>query len=88
MEGPKWEAADWAVEKFLADLTERDAFDVGLFHNETRWLAKAPLKAEWFNPLTGQRMSAGELTDGTATLTPPASWHGMTVLHAGSAPAR
>lgn len=41
MEGPKWEAADWAVRKFLSELTERDAFTLGLFHNTTRWLGKS-----------------------------------------------
>jgi Ca-activated chloride channel family protein len=41
MEGAKWEAADWAVERFLSDLTERDACDLGLFHNTTRWFAPA-----------------------------------------------
>jgi Ca-activated chloride channel family protein len=40
MHGPKWQAADWAVERFLSDLTERDAFALGLFHNKTRWFAK------------------------------------------------
>ena len=46
MEGPKWQAADWAVERFLADLTGRDAFALGLFHSTTRWLARAPRPAE------------------------------------------
>jgi Ca-activated chloride channel family protein len=45
MEGPKWEAADWAVERFLAGLTDRDSFALGLFHNHTRWLAKETRKA-------------------------------------------
>jgi Ca-activated chloride channel family protein len=45
MEGAKWQAADWAVERFLADLGERDACDLGLFHNTTRWFAKAPRPA-------------------------------------------
>jgi Ca-activated chloride channel family protein len=40
MEGAKWEAADWAVERFLAGLTDRDSFALGLFHNHTKWLAK------------------------------------------------
>jgi Ca-activated chloride channel family protein len=40
MEGPKWEAADWAVERFLSDLTPRDHFALGLFHSTTRWLAR------------------------------------------------
>ncbi len=45
MEGAKWQAADWAVERFLSDLTERDAFSLGLFHNTTRWLADKPRRA-------------------------------------------
>lgn len=39
MTGPKWAAADWAVERFLSDLQERDRFALGIFHNETRWFA-------------------------------------------------
>jgi Ca-activated chloride channel family protein len=39
MHGAKWEAADWAVEAFLSDLSERDAFALGLFHNTTRWFS-------------------------------------------------
>jgi Ca-activated chloride channel family protein len=46
MEGAKWQAADWAVERFLSELTERDAFALGLFHNTTKWLAKQPAAAE------------------------------------------
>jgi Ca-activated chloride channel family protein len=45
MMGPKWQAADWAVEKFIAELTERDALQVGLFHNTTRWYVKKPTLA-------------------------------------------
>jgi hypothetical protein len=40
MTGAKWEAADWAVVRFLNDLTERDAFALGLFHSSTAWLAR------------------------------------------------
>ncbi|CAN5740935.1 hypothetical protein BH10CHL1_BH10CHL1_27360 [soil metagenome] len=40
MTGPKWAAADWAVERFLSDLSERDTFALGLFHNTTQWLAE------------------------------------------------
>jgi Ca-activated chloride channel family protein len=40
MEGPKWEAADWAVKRFLAGLSERDAFALCLFHNRPFWFAK------------------------------------------------
>jgi Ca-activated chloride channel family protein len=42
MEGAKWQAADWAVERFLSGLSERDACALGLFHNTTRWFAKQP----------------------------------------------
>jgi Ca-activated chloride channel family protein len=45
MEGPKWEAADWAVKQFLGGLGERDTFALGLFHNTTTWLAKGPQSA-------------------------------------------
>jgi hypothetical protein len=41
-----------------------------------------PLKAEWFNPQTGKRTSAGLLGNGTANLTPPADWgNAPAVLH-------
>ncbi|MBI3989468.1 MAG: VWA domain-containing protein [candidate division NC10 bacterium] len=45
MEGAKWEAADWMVKKFLTGLTARDAFDLGLFHDATRWFSKSPRQA-------------------------------------------
>ena len=45
MEGPKWEAADWAVERFLAGLSEQDSFALGLFHDTTQWFAERPQKA-------------------------------------------
>lgn len=37
MEGPKWEAADWAVEKFLLGMGKGDTFALGVFHNDTKW---------------------------------------------------
>ena len=46
MEGPKWEAADWAVERFLSDLSGRDAVALGLFHDRTRWSSRVPLRAD------------------------------------------
>jgi len=46
MEGPKWEAADWAVKRFLGELTERDTFALGLFHNDTKWFAKTLHQAD------------------------------------------
>jgi Ca-activated chloride channel family protein len=45
MQGAKWEAADWAVTRFLSDLAEGDHFNLGLFHNTTRWFAPAPRQA-------------------------------------------
>lgn len=45
MQGPKWQAADWAVTKFLSDLAERDAFALGVFHNTATWFAKRPQDA-------------------------------------------
>jgi Ca-activated chloride channel family protein len=45
MEGAKWEAADWAVKRFLDTLTERDTFALGLFHNATKWFRSQPLPA-------------------------------------------
>ncbi len=52
MDGAKWEAADWAVERFLAGLTGRDRFALGVFHNTTRWLVKEP------TPATGDAVRA------------------------------
>lgn len=37
MQGPKWQAADWAVERFLLDLSEHDLFALGWFHNQPDW---------------------------------------------------
>lgn len=45
MEGAKWEAADWAVERFLAGLSEHDSFALGLFHSTTKWFARRTRKA-------------------------------------------
>ncbi|HWE60120.1 MAG TPA: VWA domain-containing protein, partial [Chloroflexota bacterium] len=45
MEGAKWEAADWAVAQFLAGLTGEDSFNLGLFHNTTRWFSPEPRPA-------------------------------------------
>jgi len=42
-----------------------------------------PLKAEWYQPFTGQRQDAGSLNNGTAELNPPAAWgKGPVALHA------
>ena len=42
MQGAKWRAADWAVERFLGELQAQDSFALGLFHNTTRWFADSP----------------------------------------------
>ncbi|MDR3331349.1 MAG: VWA domain-containing protein, partial [Synergistaceae bacterium] len=34
MNGPKWETADWAAQKFLMDLRDGDFFDIAFFHND------------------------------------------------------
>lgn len=46
MEGPKWEAADWTVKRFLLSLTGRDTFNLCLFHSSTRWFQKHPTDAD------------------------------------------
>lgn len=46
MGGAKWEAADWAVKKFLLSLDEGSFFNLGLFHNITKWFAGAPQSAD------------------------------------------
>jgi Ca-activated chloride channel family protein len=45
MEGPKWDAADWAVERFLSELHGHDTLALGLFHNSTRWFDSQPRAA-------------------------------------------
>ena len=45
MSGAKWEAADWAVERFLANLSEDDSFALGLFHDTTKWFGERTRKA-------------------------------------------
>ena len=37
MAGPKWAAADWAVERFLSDLKPDDSFALATFHTEVNW---------------------------------------------------
>ncbi len=49
MAGAKWEAADWAVERFLGDLSERDSFALAVFHSTTRWFRQSIVKASQKN---------------------------------------
>jgi Ca-activated chloride channel family protein len=46
MSGPKWEAADWAVQNLLASLSEGDTFNLGLFHSTTRWFSRKPVRGD------------------------------------------
>ncbi len=46
----------------------------------------APLKAQWFQPLTGKRVDTAAMENGTAQLAPPQAWgDGPVALHVGSA---
>ncbi|MFA4876454.1 MAG: VIT and VWA domain-containing protein [Methanoregula sp.] len=45
MEGAKWEAADWAVERFISGLTGRDNFNLCLFESRSSWFSRKPLPA-------------------------------------------
>ncbi len=45
----------------------------------------APQSAEWYQPFTGERRSAGSLGNGTAEMKPPADWINVPVaLHVGA----
>lgn len=46
MSGAKWEAADWAVERFLRDLTIADWFNLAWFHDRTVWFRQGVVRAE------------------------------------------
>ncbi len=45
MSGAKWAASDWTVNSFLGSLLPHDLFDLGLFHNSTKWFARQPQPA-------------------------------------------
>jgi len=46
MDGPKREAAEWAVEKFLLGLGADDWFTLGVFDDKTRWYTRRLVKAD------------------------------------------
>jgi Ca-activated chloride channel family protein len=46
MEGAKRDAADWATKRFLSGLTDREAFNLGLFNHRIHWLSKTVQSAE------------------------------------------
>ncbi len=66
MQGPKWEAADWAVKTLLSRLGDDDAFNLGFFHDTCRWMARSPVKATEKNRQRGERFIA-ESTDSGGT---------------------
>ncbi len=45
MSGAKWQAADWAVRRFLSGLQSDDCFSLGLFHSDTRWFSRVSVPA-------------------------------------------
>ncbi|TVR76792.1 MAG: VWA domain-containing protein [Sphaerobacteraceae bacterium] len=45
MSGAKWQAADWAVRRFLSGLQPDDCFSLGLFHSSTRWFSRVSVPA-------------------------------------------
>ncbi len=45
MSGAKWEASDWTVNNFFSRLVGHDTFDLGLFHNSTKWFKPEPVSA-------------------------------------------
>jgi Ca-activated chloride channel family protein len=45
MNGPKWAAADWAVDKLLTSLGEEDRFNLCLFEDNTHWFRPEPVPA-------------------------------------------
>jgi Ca-activated chloride channel homolog len=55
MSGAKWEAADWAVRRFLSGLRPDDQFSLGLFHTDTRWFSRVCVPATPENVTEAQR---------------------------------
>lgn len=65
MEGPKWQAADWAVRKFLLGLSESSSFNVCLFHSHTLWFRKAPVAVNEENITAALRFLEDKSSGGT-----------------------
>lgn len=64
-----------------------------VFHNDTKPFtifikgASEPLRGEWFHPYTGEKIDAGELSEGKVELSPPSKWENtQVVFHAGAPP--
>jgi Ca-activated chloride channel family protein len=65
MEGAKWEAADWAVERFITGLTGQDTFNLCLFESRTYWLSDQPLIANEGNKVRAIRFFEDKRSGGT-----------------------
>jgi len=66
MSGAKWEAADWAVARFLRSLHAEDTFALAVFHNHTTWFdggtlhqAEEPVVANAIEWLKARKDSGG-----------------------------
>ena len=66
MSGAKWEAADWAVARFLRSLHAEDTFALAVFHNHTTWFdggslhqAEEPVVANAIKWLKARKDSGG-----------------------------
>ncbi|MCW3054155.1 MAG: Vault protein inter-alpha-trypsin [Chthonomonadales bacterium] len=68
MEGPKWEAADWTVTRFLQGLTPQDTFALGLFHDTTKWFAPKPVPATSETVAAAVKYLLGNKDDGGTNL--------------------
>jgi Ca-activated chloride channel family protein len=55
MDGPKREAADWAVERFISGLIDKDRFNLCLFESDSYWLSGEPGQAT--NTFKGQAIA-------------------------------
>lgn len=65
MEGPKWEAADWAVRKFLLGLDPQSTFNLCLFHTTQLWFRPAPVPASEANVQEALRFLEDTSSGGT-----------------------
>ena len=65
MEGAKWEAADWAVERFITGLNGDDTFNLCLFESRTYWFSDQPRVASAGNKVQAIRFLKNTKSGGT-----------------------
>jgi len=65
MEGPKWESADWAVERFISGLSGQDTFNLCLFESRTYWFSEQTLAAQEANKTQAIRFLKDKRSGGT-----------------------